>query len=124
MRLGRQDTQHNDTQHNDTQHNVTKHNDTQQNDTKYHNDTKHNDTHHNDTHHNGCNCDTTESFKQKSSLIDIIFATKISVDLFRAAPYMLVLVIHIDIREYIHRMLIDPACLPCFGEEVMLLATS
>jgi hypothetical protein len=34
---------------------------------------------------------------RKTQLIDIIFATKkISVDLFRAAPYMLMLVLHKD----------------------------
>jgi hypothetical protein len=34
---------------------------------------------------------------RKTLLIDIIFATKkISVDLFRAAPYMLMLVLHKD----------------------------
>jgi hypothetical protein len=39
---------------------------------------------------------TTESFKQEKLLIDILFATKIYVDLFRAAPYMIMLVLHKD----------------------------
>jgi hypothetical protein len=33
---------------------------------------------------------------RKTQLIDIIFATKKSVDLFRAAPYMLLVVLHKD----------------------------
>ncbi len=35
--------------------------------------------------------------ERKTLLIDIIFATKISLDLFRAAPYMLMLVLHKDV---------------------------